>query len=908
MPDLNKHITIPKNTATGDDLDFAFLRQKGQEYIEKLGSNLWTDYNTHDPGITILEMLCYAITDLGARIDMPVANILSPADETGDPVKDQFFEASEIFPSSPVSELDYRKLFIDIDGVKNCWLLPYEKTVYVDCNNDRLSYDADDFSDIEQDFKRNFHLQGLYAIKVDFEELDADDFPTEEAKQEEYDRITEEIATLYHANRNLCEDLVEVKEVETQPVAVCAEIEVYPDVDEEQVHARVLRAIDNYFSPSIRFYSLKQMFDKGYTSDKIFEGPVLTKGFIDPEELKAASLREEVRLSDLIHMIKDIEGVKHIRDITIFDCSNPGEDEEPWVICIDEGKKPIRCDDSAFSYFKGVMPVNVNAASVKQYMDEMEQDEKEEQEQAKYDMEIEIPEGTYSNTGDTTTIQNDFPDTYGVGRFGLPSRMETSRKAKAKQLKGYLLFFDQILASYFAHLEKVKDLLAVDNKLKKTYFTQAVRNIKDFDELVIDYPQNDDELTTELFEGLDDNIKRKNELLDHLIARFSEQFNEYAFLMKALYGTYADKAVLQSKQSFLKDYDITSRQRGLAFNYYQQPEEKLWNTGNVSGVQKRIARMSGIKDYTRRDLSESLVEIYDLVNADGDKVYRWRIKNTGGTIILSATEEYLSQRQAQDELYLAVVRIIETDPDHVRKAFEGEIEDEAVIGNFEVQIAASGKYSFNVLNKKAPPSGTDYVIARQYIYYETQEAFRQAILDIIDFMTTDFTEEGMFVVEHILLRPDVTQDTAPLDRFMPICTDKCTSCQPLDPYSYRITVVLPGWTYRFSNADFRKFLENLIRKEIPAHVLARICWIGYRKDEVPHAENEMVRFENAYKAFLFDKTGSGQAQDPDKLKNLIEILNELNSIYPTGSLLDCDEEDETLEGKIILGRTNIGNL
>ena len=65
MSELNEHISIPKNVATGYDLDYKFLRQKGQEYIEKLAGNIWTDYNEHDPGITILEMLSYAITDLG---------------------------------------------------------------------------------------------------------------------------------------------------------------------------------------------------------------------------------------------------------------------------------------------------------------------------------------------------------------------------------------------------------------------------------------------------------------------------------------------------------------------------------------------------------------------------------------------------------------------------------------------------------------------------------------------------------------------------------------------------------------------------------------------------------------------------------------------------------------------------
>ena len=143
---------------------------------------------------------------------------------------------------------------------------------------------------------------------------------------------------------------------------------------------------------------------------------------------------------------------------------------------------------------------------------------------------------------------------------------------------------------------------------------------------------------------------------------------------------------------------------------------------------------------------------------------------------------------------------------------------------------------------------------------------------------------------------------------MPVCTDNCESCEPIDPYSYRVTVVLPGWTYRFGDMDFRNFMEDMIRRELPAHVLARICWIGERKGSVEDDENDMVQFEKHYKDFLLSKTKLGQKQVKTKLNRLIKTLTELNSIYPNGRLIDCDDEEDSLEGRIILGRTNIGNL
>ena len=47
-----------KNIAkTPSPKDYQGLRDYGLEYIRKIGSRHWTDFNVHDPGVTILEAL-----------------------------------------------------------------------------------------------------------------------------------------------------------------------------------------------------------------------------------------------------------------------------------------------------------------------------------------------------------------------------------------------------------------------------------------------------------------------------------------------------------------------------------------------------------------------------------------------------------------------------------------------------------------------------------------------------------------------------------------------------------------------------------------------------------------------------------------------------------------------------------
>ncbi|MFH6989271.1 hypothetical protein ACHRVW_16140 [Flavobacterium collinsii] len=900
MSILNPNSTIPKKVATEDDLDFFYLRKKGIEYIEQLGGKLWTDFNSHDPGITMLEMLCYAVTDLGMRINLPIENVLA-SDVKEKDIPSQFFKASEVLPTSPVTALDYRKLFIDIDGVKNCWPAKHKKTVYVNCKDEQLSYNYKDFNELPRGFKKQFQLKGLYDLYVDFESR----------KLSDINAVKDKIRKKYHANRNLCEDLINIIKVEEYPIKICTSIEIDTQADEEMVHALVLSALDGYLSTTVNFYSVKQMMDKGYSSLEIFDGPVLESGFIDTKELIEAELTSEVRLSDIIKLIMNVPGVLTIKDISLGNCGDNETEGNQWLLCLEEYQKPVICYKSVFNYNKGVLPLNINKTQVALYLEEINAEKDKATDYASKHKELKIPTGSYLKPDSYTTIQNDFPDTYGIGEAGLPTRATVARQSQAKQLKGYLLFFDQILASYFKHLGKVNEILSVSGNLTKTFFTQAVKDIEGFSDLVTDYPEhNDDYLTEILFKQLDNNIERRNNILDHLLGRFAERFSEYVFINKSIYGSATDEVVLKNKEDFLKDYKIVSKNRGTSFNYYQQLNSNLWDTNNVSGVKKRLARLLGIKNYNRRHLSDSFVDLYHFIDSDNQLVYRWRVRDDKHKIVLSATTEYYDTSTANRELYFAILQIIQTREYNVEEAFKKGISDPQVIDNIQIHRSPSGKYSYDIINPLITDvNNKDRIIAKRYTYYSSLQKVKQSILDLIHFMKEVFTEEGMFIVEHMMLRPDVNLTTVNPETFLPICTDQCKSCEPLDPYSYRVSIILPGYTLRFANIDFRNYIEKVIKEELPAHVLAKICWIGHRKNEIENpAENELLQFENSYKEYLFAKTSLNQEQPETELIQLIKSISGLSNLYPTGRLFDCSDENENQFEKIILGKTNLGSL
>ncbi|HAT65148.1 MAG TPA: hypothetical protein DCS66_11190 [Flavobacteriaceae bacterium] len=875
MPTLSKHKTIPKNTSTQDDLDFQFLKKKGIEYIESLGGSLWSDYNSHDPGKTILEVLSYALTDLGNRINLPV-EVLLAEENNASALKKQFLTAEKALPIKPITPLDYRKLFIDLDGVKNAWLKKHVKKVYANCKDLEMGFQPFEVPDNKQ---KSFVLNGLYDVLIE-----VDDSYEGTVKD-----LKENVRKAYHANRNLCEDIIHIEEVDEHPVKICAQIELLPDADDEYVHALVLKAIDDYLSPNLRFYSLKGMLEKGYTTDEIYNGPLLSNGFIDTEELRNTELKKEIRLSDLIDIIQKIEGVDVIRDITIDHCDGTSDGTTTWNICIPEGKKPTRCDKSAFSYYKGFLPLNINQQEVENYLIEFEEAEEAEASQIASESKVlQLPNAEGQTLGRFTTIQNDFPEVYGVGQIGVRPSAPTEDKAKVKQLKGYLLFFDQILATYFAHLQKVKELFSIDGELSQSYFTQLVEDVKDLPELVSANYTSNENITELLLSDLDETIVRRNQILDHLLSRFAENFSEYAFLMKQLYGSYTDQAVIKTKERFLKEYGIIGCERGLSFNYYKQLPANLWDTNNVSAFQKRIALLSGNPDYSRRNFSDDPLEIYEEVDTDGYIEYRFRFRDASSTILGSGSKHY-----------------------HSLASLYKEILDVKNYGRFaehyEIKTSISGKFYFNLTNPNYPDPGDErHVIARRIAYYNTQQNAENAIENVVEFMNELQPNEGMYLIEHILLRPDVTKETMNKDYFLPICEDNCESCEGVDPYSFRVSIVLPGWTERYSNVDFRKFMEDLIQKELPSHIMAKICWIGWPKSYKmePGEENEMVEMEEAYQAWLLSKTNNGQKQHKAKLMRLNKIVSSLHTIYTQGRLHDCDDDEE--QQNIILGRTNLG--
>ncbi|MEH1997075.1 hypothetical protein [Nostoc sp.] len=558
------------------------LRQEGIKHIERLAGKLWTDYNTHDPGITILEQFCYAITDLSYRLDFEMKDLLalSPQEKIGEN-RIQFFTAREILTVNPLTINDYRKLLIDINGVKNAWLEPIKNSqpaIYYDSILHTLTFQTSAITE-------EVNLNGLYRVMIEEEKSDKK-YISDQAG------LIKNIKTKLNQHRNLCEDFALIEILPIEEITVKAEIEVAAGFDVDELMAKIYIGLENFISPNLQFFTLKELLDQGKTPETIFEGFPLENGFLDDEQLDAFIKKDELHTSDLIRIILDIPGIKTVRSININ--SNNSSADEEWALALDPHFTPQLKDidelTSHITFYKGHIPCNLNIVKAKSYLESLQQQNIKSTSTTQI-KDIPIPLGQYRELSDYQSIQNDFPATYGIGEIGLPSSASPQRKAQAKQLQAYLMFFDQILANYFAQLENAKKLFNFQNKDKTTYYSQDIDKIPGASEIL----KGDRNSLADKWNDTD--LERRNRFLNHLMAQYCEKFTDYSLL---LYQSNIEEKLIGHKVDFLQNYPQISAGRGKAFNYNDAKE--VWDTDNVSGLKKRICSLIGIP-YKRQTLA-----------------------------------------------------------------------------------------------------------------------------------------------------------------------------------------------------------------------------------------------------------------------------------------------------------------
>ena len=871
-------LTIPNRPRTQDITDIQFLREKGIELLQKYSGNVWTDYNTHDPGITILEVLCLALAEVGYRSGYDITELLGKRARPGN--DGDFLPPETVLPTCPVTLADVRKILLDISGVRNVRL--------------RKSSRLPEFS-------------GLYEADVQL----TDDAEPEKAE------IEQRIRTTLDRNRQPGQEFVDVRFLEKEYIGFELDLEVGRRVDNSEFFHTVASAIENYRSPSLHFFSADELLAKNLDTTVIFDGPMMKNGFVTTDMLESSRLRRNIYTSDLVSLLMGLRDVKSVRKIIIRDDAgkpyhwsyNLAQDKVPRIshgnthITIRYKGSPV--SSQSLSH----MRINRNIRSMPKPFDTHRKISNRLQEDN-------------DRLREYYSIHNDLPDTYGIGEYGLPASSTPHREALAHQLRAYLSFFDQLLSGSFEQLKAARHLLS-PVPLRATYTPGDIRHLNGGEYLYKPFVDNylaehitisdRRHLLDEWKTYIDDNesvihsvlhsylenpttfLDRRNRALNHLLARYGYDFSFFEYV-----SGFSDEKLIDYKQELLSALPRNDKKRNIS----EAPRENHITGAEVPlpGFELRLALLTGIRTTSRKALTPPARNMFTAAGSEGVTV---DVEVFGAE--LDEAIDILMATGGKREMYVAegsslLLHDYDLEP---RARFTTEANPEALAEKLvdairKADTASEGFhfidhlllrpsdemecFGFDVLSGKLPVFTCAPALDR-----ETRNR------EIENFLAGADNMENYSVVETAMRQFRITYRASDLLRGQLFYstredaqaaigeyvysfknTDRETIIDPFtsfrdlfpdtdDPFSGIVTFALPSWPSRFSNKAYRKYIDEVFARETPAHLIVNIRWLGF---------GQMEAFEDAYAAWLDMTTqaGTGQAEKMRRLTNLLNLL------------------------------------
>ncbi|MEE9361201.1 MAG: hypothetical protein V3U92_01235 [Cellulophaga sp.] len=800
--ETNKAYVAKKDPTEGIYND---LYLEGIELLQKLSSDEWTDYNEHDPGVTILENLSYTLTSLSYKTQIPIKNILRESKgeklQSGD---NGFFVASEILTTNPVTLNDFRKVFIDkITNVKNVWVTT-EDIVTEKLQNGTQS-----------------SLKGLFHIAVEVY-----DYPTDQEEiSNEKERIIKEVENLFHASRNLCEDLYKVEVLEPYQLQLKLKLTLDSEVVADEVFANVYFAVNNYITHEVRFFSLWDLQSEKVNINTIFNGPLLENGFIPDSELKDRV--SQITPSEVIKLISDIEGVI---SVDYFLMSNNNESQSDSSTPMETA--PIKIPDNTTPILS--FPVtNVDWVSQSNGVT-FSPDLNEVQKQLAYIKAMNygnfksvsqaintlgIPEGENLEISSYYPIREQFPQVYGIGGYGLQKGLPAIRYAQANQLKAYLLPFDQLMADFLSQLTHLYNIYDVHGKEIQSYFYQELEDMPQLLQLIKrnDF-LSDEEVLKEWGETLEklntrfdrNALERLNVVANSLLARYSEEFPVYALknINEGAYGKKVnddddddddddefERRLLYLKRKLISNYGYLSYYRAKSFDYTQ----RVTSIKNISEeTEKKLAPpiiektsiLLGIKNF-------GLGPIYEIMANSGLKIYT----KDEGMEILSQILEVVFPNENSSTLAFDEIIIINDEVLDLFGSFyflgkhncilKDIMKHGVLLKNYQIKESTiGGKVIYNVLFSQNEKTS---VIHISESITQAESAIQKAIRFLVELSARC---EGIYLLEHLLLAPPYQNNH----------------------YGFSITLAFDKGSYKFSQMALKCYrsrdeeLNSLIRK------------------------------------------------------------------------------------------------
>jgi hypothetical protein len=575
---------INKEDYSSRSLDYDELLKQGIEFVQRFSGNQWSDYNYHDPGITFLEQICYALTDLGYKANFPIEDILLAYTDKFDLENHNLLIPPEkIFPSSPLTSLDYRKVIIDEeDNVKNAWVNPIKDNV--------------------------LGILGTFDVLIQLKD-------GLNAAQTESTVVN--IENILMQNRSLGTDFNSIIVLKKDMISISGDITINSFVLGESILAEIYHEIDLKLNKDLKFYEYDELLEEG-NYENIFSGPRQKNKFIKEDELKRKT--NEIYQYEIKEIILSIEGVLRVDNLIIY---KNGIKMYNDIIPFDYDSYPslekdyYNSNTDRLKFQRNETPYEIDATILTQLYDSIALNDKKSYFKGYKSKKI-VKSGRFQQKSieHYYSIQNELPSIYGLKEFELPSTATPERKSQVNQLKAYLLLMEQIMANYLSQLVNIRNLFSVDLDTSplRTMYNQIPEEIGQIESLIDNEKGVFLEFINTISESESRLIKRKNQIVDHLLARFGEIYDS-SLLSKLNTNTFDDLSEyevhlqsLKSKLKYARSIVQLGRNRVKGFNY----KEKHTSEDNISGLKQRLNLILNIENHAIKSCLDPLLETSEI--------------------------------------------------------------------------------------------------------------------------------------------------------------------------------------------------------------------------------------------------------------------------------------------------------
>ena len=539
--------TIARRPTAKAELDFAALRSEGVRLSQRHSGALWTDYNEHDPGITILEQLCFALTEIGYRSQLPVEDLLARNDPSAEP---SFYRPSQILPCEPVTAADLRALIIDrVRGLGNIWLDPL-------------------------DAGAGAPPSGLYDVRA----YAAPGLPGLFEPGRDHERLLARVHRVFVRHRPLCEDIGTLAILRPVRTVVSASVTIDPAASPEAALAEMIYRLGVLLAPEPRREPLAALVARGLAASEILDGPLLSNGFIDQDSL--TPLRRQIGKAEVEQALFAVEAVLAVRDLHIWTATGGEGPDAP----------PALADGECFGLDAGLnapilpiqpfvhgQPVDVDPQEVRRILERHWRDHRRTWRTAgAWRAAFPAPPGRWRDLASYQPVAVHFPPVYGVGDGGLGTAVPPERRAQARQLLGYLALFDRLMAGALDRLAALAGLFAGGVADPGGLERPLVEAVPSLGPLLVDGgPDADAVYGRAAVPG-----EQEDRLLRFLLGLYGEEG-------AALRGG-SPEAERSAQRRFLDSMVPAGRRRGRGFDTLERRSRR-----NLSGVETRSRLMLG---------------------------------------------------------------------------------------------------------------------------------------------------------------------------------------------------------------------------------------------------------------------------------------------------------------------------